>query len=381
MDGFATTQGVVVLAGTNRPDVLDKVRPPLGTLMLPVPLSLHSACPHQTRSQAYCARKHLRSERTEVCMRRQPARHGSPGNRRGGGGPQALLRPGRFDRQISIDRPDLTGREAIFKVHLGHIKLDQPIEYYSERMAALTPGAPAPRRLPVSMPAYIPSREEERLATTATPPPCVAPCKGSLKSEGTFPGAPSLPQLEWHVRGGAGFAGADIANVCNEAALFAAREAKDAVTLVDFENAIDRIIGGLEKKNKVGLCSPCAALTPPPLYPAHPAVRRQCDCLGGSQRLALPRCRHPCRSNRCGCETAARRGGGGGAQVISKLERRTVALHEAGHAVVGWFLEYAEPLLKVRSRAPPAAPPRPRPGGRGRAAAQLIGITAPCGAQ
>lgn len=53
---------------------------------------------------------------------------------------QALLRPGRFDRQISIDRPDLTGREAIFKVHLGHIKLDQPVEYYSERMAALTPG-------------------------------------------------------------------------------------------------------------------------------------------------------------------------------------------------------------------------------------------------
>jgi AFG3 family protein len=155
MDGFATTQGVVVLAGTNRPDVLDK----------------------------------------------------------------ALLRPGRFDRQISIDRPDLNGREQIFQVHLGHIKLDQPIEYYSERMAALTPG----------------------------------------------------------------FAGADIANVCNEAALFAARGGKAAVTMVDFENAVDRIIGGLEKKNKV----------------------------------------------------------------ISKLERRTVALHEAGHAVVGWFLQYAEPLLKV----------------------------------
>jgi ATP-dependent Zn protease len=81
----------------------------------------------------------------------------------------------------------------------------------------------------------------------------------------------------------AGFAGADIANVCNEAALFAARGAKAAVTMTDFENAVDRIIGGLEKKNKV----------------------------------------------------------------ISKLERRTVALHEAGHAVVGWFLQYAEPLLKV----------------------------------
>ena len=71
--------------------------------------------------------------------------------------------------------------------------------------------------------------------------------------------------------------------MCNEAALFAARGAKEFVTMIDFENAVDRIIGGLEKKNKV----------------------------------------------------------------ISKLERRTVALHEAGHAVVGWFLQYAEPLLKV----------------------------------
>ena len=75
--------------------------------------------------------------------------------------------------------------------------------------------------------------------------------------------------------------------MCNEAALFAARGAKAAVTMTDFENAVDRIIGGLEKKNKV----------------------------------------------------------------ISKVERRTVALHEAGHAVVGWFLQYAEPLLKVRPSA------------------------------
>ena len=81
----------------------------------------------------------------------------------------------------------------------------------------------------------------------------------------------------------AGFAGADIANVCNEAALIAARGGKAFVSMVDFEAAVDRIIGGLEKKGKV----------------------------------------------------------------ISAIERRTVAFHEAGHAVVGWFLEHAEPLLKV----------------------------------
>jgi AFG3 family protein len=155
MDGFPTSADVVVLAGTNRADVLDP----------------------------------------------------------------ALLRPGRFDRQISIDRPDILGREQIFRVHLKKIKLDQEIEHYSERLAALTPG----------------------------------------------------------------FAGADIANVCNEAALIAARTDKTSVGMVDFESAVDRVIGGLEKKNKV----------------------------------------------------------------ISKEERKTVAYHEAGHAVVGWFLEHAEPLLKV----------------------------------
>lgn len=80
-------------------------------------------------------------------------------------------------------------------------------------------------------------------------------------------------------------AGADIANICNEAALVAARNGKDCVDMVDFEAAIDRVIGGLEKKNKV----------------------------------------------------------------ISQEERRTIAFHESGHAVVSWFLEYAEPLLKVRA--------------------------------
>ncbi|XP_059429772.1 ATP-dependent zinc metalloprotease FTSH 10, mitochondrial-like [Corylus avellana] len=155
MDGFGTTAGVVVIAGTNRPDILDK----------------------------------------------------------------ALLRPGRFDRQITIDKPDIKGRDQIFQIYLKRIKLDHEPSYFSQRLAALTPG----------------------------------------------------------------FAGADIANVCNEAALIAARNEGLKVTMEHFEAAIDRIIGGLEKKNKV----------------------------------------------------------------ISKLERRTVAYHESGHAVAGWFLEHAEPLLKV----------------------------------
>lgn len=155
MDGFGTTAGVVVLAGTNRADILDN----------------------------------------------------------------ALLRPGRFDRTISIDVPDIKGRDQIFQIYLKKIKLDHEPSYYSQRLAALTPG----------------------------------------------------------------FAGADIANVCNEAALIAARTDESQVTMDHFEAAIDRIIGGLEKKNRV----------------------------------------------------------------ISKQERRTVAYHEAGHAVAGWFLEHCEPLLKV----------------------------------
>ncbi|CAN4116072.1 unnamed protein product [Withania somnifera] len=155
MDGFATTSGVVILAGTNRPDILDK----------------------------------------------------------------ALLRPGRFDRQITIDKPDIRGRDQIFRIYLSKLKLDHEASFYSQRLAALTPG----------------------------------------------------------------FAGADIANVCNEAALIAARNESTIITMEHFEAAIDRVIGGLEKKNKV----------------------------------------------------------------ISKLERRTVAYHESGHAVAGWFLEHAEPLLKV----------------------------------
>jgi len=153
MDGFSTDSGVIILAATNRPDVLDN----------------------------------------------------------------ALLRPGRFDRQISIDKPDIVGRESIFKVHLKPLKMAPEVD--SKKLAAQTPG----------------------------------------------------------------FAGAEIANVCNEAALIAARQDKKAITMSDFHAAIDRVIGGLEKKSKI----------------------------------------------------------------ISPDEKRIVAYHEAGHAVAGWFLEHADPLVKV----------------------------------
>lgn len=153
MDGFGTDKGVIILAATNRPDVLDP----------------------------------------------------------------ALLRPGRFDRQISIDKPDLNGREQIFKVHLKPVKVSKDVD--AHKLAASTPG----------------------------------------------------------------FAGAEIANVCNEAALIAARRGKKFVEMQDFNDAIDRVIGGLEKKNKL----------------------------------------------------------------ISPDEKKIVAYHEAGHAICGWFLEHADPLVKV----------------------------------
>ncbi len=153
MDGFSTDKGVILMAATNRHDVLDK----------------------------------------------------------------ALMRPGRFDRQIGIDRPDLVGREAIFKVHLRTIKINDGVQAHT--LAEMTPG----------------------------------------------------------------FAGADIANICNEAALVAARRNKKAVDMDDFNYSLDRVIGGLEKKNKI----------------------------------------------------------------ISPKEKEIIAYHEAGHAVCGWFLEHASPLVKV----------------------------------
>lgn len=153
MDGFGTDSGIIILAATNRPDVLDS----------------------------------------------------------------ALLRPGRFDRQIAIDKPDIRGREAIFRVHVRDISGADDLDLH--KLAEQT----------------------------------------------------------------SGFVGADIANVCNEAALFAARKGKSEVHMDDFQDAIDRIIGGLEKKNKI----------------------------------------------------------------ISAEEKQVIAYHEAGHAVCGWFLEHAYPLLKV----------------------------------
>lgn len=156
MDGFSSTDHVVILAGTNRPDMLDK----------------------------------------------------------------ALMRPGRFDRHINLDNPDLEGRKAIYKVHLGPLKLKSEItDEFAGKLAALTPG----------------------------------------------------------------FSGADIANCCNEAALIAAREDADCVEIKHFEAAIERVIVGLEQKSRV----------------------------------------------------------------LSPEEKKTVAYHEAGHAICGWYLKYADPLLKV----------------------------------
>lgn len=155
MDGFNTTTNVVVLAATNRVDILDK----------------------------------------------------------------ALLRPGRFDRQIFVPAPDIKGRASIFKVHLNPLKTSLDKNDLSRKMAALTPG----------------------------------------------------------------FTGADIANVCNEAALIAARDLNESIILKHFEQAIERVIAGMEKKTNV----------------------------------------------------------------LAPDEKRTVAYHEAGHAVSGWFLEHSDPLLKV----------------------------------
>lgn len=153
MDGFGSNSGIIILAATNRADILDK----------------------------------------------------------------ALLRAGRFDRQIYVDLPDLNERKEIFQVHLRPVKIGTDVD--TDLLARQTPG----------------------------------------------------------------FSGADIANVCNEAALIAARKAKAFVEKQDFMDAVDRIVGGLEKKNKI----------------------------------------------------------------TTTEEKRTIALHEAGHATLSWFLEYAHPLVKV----------------------------------
>jgi cell division protease FtsH len=153
MDGFNSDKGVIIMAATNRPDILDS----------------------------------------------------------------ALLRPGRFDRQIMIDKPDLKGRMQILEVHSNKLQLSDNIDL--KVLASQTPG----------------------------------------------------------------FAGAELANLCNEAALFAARRDKDKVEMEDFQDAIERVVAGLEKKNKL----------------------------------------------------------------ISPNERKIVAYHEAGHAIIGWMLEHTDPVLKV----------------------------------
>jgi len=153
MDGFDSDAGVIIMAATNRPDVLDS----------------------------------------------------------------ALLRPGRFDRQILVDKPDRLDREKIFDVHVRELVVGDDVDL--EVLASQTPG----------------------------------------------------------------FAGAEIANVCNEAALLAARKNKDVIEMSDFEQAIDRVIAGLEKKNKI----------------------------------------------------------------IAPEERKVIAYHESGHAIIGWFLENTDPVVKV----------------------------------
>ncbi|MCC5926700.1 MAG: ATP-dependent zinc metalloprotease FtsH [Bacteroidetes bacterium] len=153
MDGFGTEKGVIMMAATNRPDILDS----------------------------------------------------------------ALLRPGRFDRQILIDKPDLNGRLEVLNVHLQKIKKSDDLDV--------------------------------KLLATQTP----------------------------------GFAGAELANMCNEAALLAARRNKEFVEMIDFQDAIERVVAGLEKKNKI----------------------------------------------------------------ISPREREIVAYHESGHAIVGWYLEHTDPVMKV----------------------------------
>ncbi len=153
MDGFNTDKGVIIMAATNRPDVLDS----------------------------------------------------------------ALMRPGRFDRQILIDKPDLKGRVEVLQVHTKKLKISDNVDLHL--LASQTPG----------------------------------------------------------------FAGAELANMCNEAALLASRRNKDSVEMIDFQDAIERVVAGLEKKNKI----------------------------------------------------------------ISPNEREIIAYHEAGHAVVGWYLEHTDPVMKV----------------------------------
>jgi len=247
MDGFSSSSGVVVLAGTNRADILDK----------------------------------------------------------------ALLRPGRFDRQITIDKPDMRGRFEIFKVHLAPLKLADPAGVAAAAAAAAAaagvPGAAAKEGgATAAAAAAAAANATVNTSASGAGADAGAGCgtgDDAATSEGssaagaaasaTVDAAPDHDGIKVDTPLDAiakklatltpGFAGADIANVCNEAALIAARHEQTAVRVEDFEAAADRVMGGLEKRNKV----------------------------------------------------------------VSKKEREIVAHHEAGHAVAGWFLEHADPLLKV----------------------------------
>lgn len=273
MDGFGTKDHIVMLAGTNRSDVLDP----------------------------------------------------------------ALLRPGRFDRHIAVSNPDVSGRRQIFKVHLKNLVLELPAEgadplpdSASEDITEGGAGASAPSGSDRSTPSPILSAlgpnpiskisqavssasgsSAAAALDAASPAPEVAADKKQKKAkaavpsagEGSAPGSKAgsnftsmytfkddvedntprsllARKLAAHTPG---FSGADIANVCNEAALVAARLGADYVTEQHFEMAIERVIAGMERKSRV----------------------------------------------------------------LSPEEKKTVAYHEAGHAVCGWYLEYADPLLKV----------------------------------
>ncbi|KAK4049636.1 AAA ATPase afg3 [Microbotryomycetes sp. JL221] len=240
MDGFGTKDHIVMLAGTNRADVLDS----------------------------------------------------------------ALMRPGRFDRHIAVSNPDVSGRRQIFKVHLRNLVLDpnetdkatdNVTESQENGRASSTSSRPAPimsaETASIILKATTHDAPKSNSNTNKKPAsateskdkkPSNFTSMYTFKEEAEDNSARSLlaRKLAAHTPG---FSGADIANVCNEAALVAARLGADFVTEQHFEMAIERVIAGMERKSRV----------------------------------------------------------------LSPEEKKTVAYHEAGHAVCGWFLEYADPLLKV----------------------------------
>ena len=208
---------------------------------------------------------------------------------------QALTRPGRFDRQITVDKPDIKGRKAIFEVYLKNLTLDGVGADYSGRLAALTPG----------------------------------------------------------------FVGADIANICNEAAIQAARKNKKKIDITDFEAATDRVIGGLESRK---IMSP----EEKKVVGAYVSVARAMRNSGCERCIlnALMAASLPCFTQNnilyaysYFCKYRPPRPVPPPPPVPPSHHHHiyvclyacasTTAYHEAGHAVAGWNLEFADPLLKV----------------------------------